>query len=57
MRHTPQRLPGRRKDLVATARGTATRALTDQALGGEGRSARIAVETVHQAAAVPLMLA
>ncbi|GAA2418303.1 LysR family transcriptional regulator substrate-binding protein [Streptomyces coeruleofuscus] len=46
-----------RMDLVATARGTATRALMDQALGGEGRSPRIAVETVHQAAVVPLVLA
>ncbi|MEU6181808.1 LysR family transcriptional regulator substrate-binding protein [Streptomyces coeruleorubidus] len=46
-----------RMDLVATARGTATRALMDQALGGEGRSPRIAVETVHQAAIVPLVLA
>jgi DNA-binding transcriptional LysR family regulator len=29
----------------------------DQALGGEGWSPRIAVETVHQAAVVPLVLA
>ncbi|MCW7945161.1 LysR family transcriptional regulator [Streptomyces hygroscopicus] len=44
-------------DLVATARGTATRALMDQALDAEGRRPRIAVETVHQAAVVPLVLA
>jgi DNA-binding transcriptional LysR family regulator len=46
-----------RLDLVATAPGTATRALMDQALGAKGRSPRIAVETVHQAAVVPLVLA
>ncbi|GAA2623626.1 LysR family transcriptional regulator [Streptomyces vastus] len=46
-----------RMDLVATARGTATRTLMDQALGGEGGRPRIAVETVHQAAVVPLVLA
>lgn len=44
-------------DLVATAPGTATRALMDEALGSDGRSPRIAVDTVHQAAVVPLVLA
>ncbi|WP_443033118.1 LysR substrate-binding domain-containing protein [Streptomyces sp. DH10] len=43
--------------LVGGDRGAATRALMDQALGGEGWSPRIAVETVHQAAVVPLVLA
>lgn len=44
-------------DLITTQPGTATRALVEQALAGVGVPLRIAVETPHRAAIVPLVLA
>jgi LysR family transcriptional regulator, carnitine catabolism transcriptional activator len=43
-------------DLVATPPGTSTRSLIDTALSALGRPLRIAVETPHRAAIVPLVL-
>jgi LysR family carnitine catabolism transcriptional activator len=44
-------------DLIATPLGTATRSLLEFALAGAGVPLRIAVETPHRAAIVPLVLA
>jgi LysR family carnitine catabolism transcriptional activator len=44
-------------DLITTQPGTATRALLEQSLAGAGVPLRIAVETPHRAAIVPLVLA
>ncbi|WP_113699284.1 LysR family transcriptional regulator [Nonomuraea lactucae] len=44
-------------DLVTTPQGTTTRMMTEQALAGAGVPLRIAVETTHRAAIVPLVLA
>ncbi|TMR91000.1 LysR family transcriptional regulator [Nonomuraea basaltis] len=44
-------------DLVTTPQGTTTRMMTEQALAGAGIPLRIAVETTHRAAIVPLVLA
>jgi LysR family carnitine catabolism transcriptional activator len=46
-----------RMDLIATQPGTMTRMLLEQALAGSDVSLRIAVETPHRAAIVPLVLA
>jgi LysR family carnitine catabolism transcriptional activator len=46
-----------RMDLVATQPGTTTRMLIEEALAGAGVPLRIAVETPHRAAIVPLVLA
>ncbi|HEX6352955.1 LysR family transcriptional regulator [Actinophytocola sp.] len=43
-------------DLIATPPGTSTRTLIDTALSVAGRPLRIAVETTHRAAIVPLVL-
>jgi LysR family carnitine catabolism transcriptional activator len=43
--------------LISTPEGTAMRALVDRALTIDGRPPRIAVETTHRAAIVPLVLA
>jgi LysR family transcriptional regulator, carnitine catabolism transcriptional activator len=44
-------------DLIATPPGTASRALLEFALSGTGVPLRVAVETPHRAAIVPLVLA
>lgn len=44
-------------DLVTTPQGTTTRTMIEQALAGAGVPLRIAVETTHRAAIVPLVLA
>jgi DNA-binding transcriptional LysR family regulator len=44
-------------DLIVTPQGTASRALLEFTLAGAGMPARIAVETPHRAAIVPLVLA
>ncbi len=44
-------------DFVTTPRGTTTRAVLDDVLVGEGVLPRVAVETEHRAAIVPLVLA
>lgn len=44
-------------DLVTTPQGTTTRRLVDDVLAHTGAPARIAVETTHRAAIVPLVLA
>ncbi|GCB46933.1 LysR family transcriptional regulator [Streptomyces sp. NL15-2K] len=43
--------------LISTPEGTAMRTLVDRALTIDGRSPRIAIETTHRAAIVPLVLA
>jgi DNA-binding transcriptional LysR family regulator len=44
-------------DLIATPPGTASRALLELALAGADTPLRVAVETPHRAALVPLVLA
>jgi LysR family carnitine catabolism transcriptional activator len=44
-------------DLIVTPPGTASRAMLEQALSGAGAPIRVAVETPHRAAIIPLVLA